>query len=341
MRDEATGSAAMRRRSRARHLNSPWWIPSINETSRRCRVEPEVRRVAASSLRGRNGKNIFQNMRGLKGWGRRLERSGKEDRREIKSCFFFSICGERRAPAAAFSTAASAAGANRGRRRVLWNSQGLTVQRWTGHPAAFGGRARVPHLSLLRHPYSRWLRRLLPQSPQNPGLTSPSSLQLPVLDLPLQCALMTFTSPLWAGATRIPHKSALRRTSNETAMITRRVVSLSDSPVNCPSCLFCVLFCCLAVINFYVGLGFKYSPEKCLFNKYALAALLLVFPVLRCTRSCLRKKKKKSGWAGGQRPVMHSNKLLLVSVWVTPKHYETLRFFFIIATGSTFPALFN
>lgn len=52
------------------------------------------------------------------------------------------------------------------------------------------------------------------------------------------------------------------------------------------------------VINFYVGLGFKYSPEKCLFNKYALgAALLLVFLVLRCTRSCLRKKKKK--WVSG------------------------------------------
>lgn len=168
-----------------------------------------------------------------------------------------------------------------------------------------------------------------PHPPQNPGLTSPSSLQLPVLDLPLQCALMTFTPPLWAGVTRIPHKSALRHTSNQTAMITRQIVNLSDSPVNCPSCLFCILFSCLAGLSliFYVGLGFKYSPEKRLFNKYALgAALLLVFPVLRCTRSCLRKKK--SGWAGGQRPVMHSDKLLLVSVWVTPKHYETLRFFF-------------
>lgn len=300
MRDEATGSAAMRRRSRARHLNSPWWIPSINETSRRCRVEPEVRRVAASSLRGRNGKNIFQNMRGPKGWGRRLERSAKEDRREILA-FFFSVCGERRGPAAAFSTAASAAGANRGRRRVLWNSQRPRVQRWTGHPAAFGGPpARVPHLSLLRHPYSRWPRRLLPHPPQNPGLTSPSSLQLPVLDLPLQCALMTFTSPLWAGATRIPHRSALRRASNETAVITRRIVYLSDSPVNCPSCLFCVVFCCSAGLSLIFTWAWALNtPQKSVYLTSMHLVLLCCwsFRYWGAQGHVLERKKKK--WVSG------------------------------------------
>lgn len=157
MRDESTGSVAVRRRSRVRPLNSPWWIPSINETFRRCRVEPEVRRVAASSVCGRNGKNIFQNMQGLKGRGKRLNWSDGKDGRENwweikKSCYLFFAA---RGLAALFITPVNAMGANRGRWRTLWNSTWPTVQQWTGHPAIFcspNWRLRAVHLSLFHHP---------------------------------------------------------------------------------------------------------------------------------------------------------------------------------------------
>lgn len=160
MRGEGTGTVAVRRRSRVWPLNSPWWIPSINETSRRCRVEPEVRRVAASSVCGRNGKNIFQNMQGPKGRGKRLNwsdgKDGRKGRWEIEkwSGFFFRFL-KRQDPPLFLAWTASATGANRGRWRTLWNSLWPVVQQWPGHPVIFCSpncRPRAPHLSLLHHP---------------------------------------------------------------------------------------------------------------------------------------------------------------------------------------------
>lgn len=160
MRDETTGSVAVRRRSRVWPLNSPWWIPSIKQTSRRCRVEPEVQRVASNSVCGCNRKNIFQNMQGLKGRGTRLswwQRKPKRNR-EIK-LQFFGVSFATRGPTAVFSMLASAAsecsGANRRRWRTLWNPLWPAVQQWPGHPATFCSpdwRPPAPHLSLLHHP---------------------------------------------------------------------------------------------------------------------------------------------------------------------------------------------
>lgn len=273
--------------------------PGAAGSSPRCGGSQRVRSA------GVMGKIFFKTLRGLKGWGRRLERSAKEDRREIKSCFFFfpfAARGEGRPLLLA-------------RQRVQPGQTGAAGESFEIHSGPqFNdeqvtqlrsvARARVPHLSLLRHPYSRWLRRLLPHPPQNPGLTSPSSLQLPVLDLPLQCALMTFTSPLWAGATHIPHRSALRRTSNKTAMITRRIVYLSDSPVNCPSCLFCVLFCCLAGLSFIFTWAWALNtPQKSVYLTSMRLVLLCCWSFWYWgAQGHVLEWKKKSGWAGGQRP---------------------------------------